>query len=135
MARKTWGLTLLAAIVAVLTVTSAVRAADPWLPKVTLSIADQSAIAALPPEIVIESDQVADLVTIDLETPDGRRIMIFEITADAPRGKRFAYPLPATEATRGRYYINYSISRTNADGSADAESKYITFWIGEKPAE
>ena len=135
MRRNLVGLGLLAAIIAALSIAVVARAAEPWMPKVTLSIADQSAIPMLPPEIVIESDQVADLVTIDMTTPDDRRIMIFEIKDDMPRGKRFAYKLPTIETAKGRYYINYSLSRTNADGSSDAESKYITFWIGEKPAD
>lgn len=135
MTRNAWGFAVFAAITLALTPAGAVRATEPWTPKVTLSIADQSAIPALPPEIVIESDVDADLVLIDMTTPDDRRVMIFEITDDMPRGRRFAYPLPITETAKGRYFINYSLSRTNADGSSDAESKYITFWIGDKPED
>lgn len=132
MTRNLWGI---AAIAAAITATPPARAADTWPPAVTLSIADQDAIPALPPEIIIESDTEVDLVSIDMTTPDDRKIMVVEIKDDAPRGKRFAYPLPATETAPGRYYLNYALSRTNADGSSDAASNYVTFWIGDKPEE
>ena len=126
---------VLAALAFTFALPSAALAAGDWPPAVTLSIADQSALPALPVEVVLDSDVEVDLVSIDMTTPDDRRVMVFEIKDDAPRGKRFAYPLPATETATGRYYLNYALSRTNPNGSSDAMSGYVTFWIGEKPAE
>lgn len=73
-----------------------------------------------------------DLMHVDLETPDGTKLVLFDVVANNGEPKKsmvFSFDLPVPAAAPGQYFINYVADVNRADGTSDTLSAYSAFKI------
>lgn len=82
--------------------------------------------------VQVKFDQEVDFMSLDIEHPDGHKDQIYDAFTDPvplPKGKEFAFTLPAAIGQAGQYYANWAASVTHADKSTDALAGFIGFIV------
>lgn len=83
-------------------------------------------------EIQLTFNTEVDLTHVDLETPDGTKLVLFDVVENNGEAKKnmiFKFELPVPAAAPGQYFINYVADVNRADGTSDTISSHSAFKI------
>lgn len=104
-------------------------------PELFFALPTTNSVATQPvSQVQLTFNTPVDLTHADLETPDGTKLVLFDVVANGGEAKTnmvFSFDLPVPAAAPGQYFINYTAEVNRPDGTSETVSANSPFTIAE----